>query len=353
MSLLPLEMVTLLKAEAPLAEKAGRLTDKQLELLYAGNLFNLFVPKKLGGLELDLVKGLEIEEELARIDGSLGWTVTLCSGANAFVGFLAAEWAANIFNNPKVCLAGSGKTGGIARETKQGYIISGRWNYVTGLPHATLFTANCGIEKNGKPLTNDDGSPCYKSFFFTPEEVVCEEDWHTFGLIATASHSFKVENLTVDRSRSFVIDGAFRTIDHIMYQYPYIPFAALTLGANHLGMQEHFLDLAGTIFDSVAETAHKDFRSRLLEKVRQETANRRVLFFYYAAASWEEIKEQGRISETLTKKIFLLCQEIVKKGREGMMEIYPYAGISATNPETEMNRLVRDVLTASQHSFLL
>ena len=83
-----------LKEEAPLAEKTGRLTDKQLEIIYARKWFNLFVPKNLGGLELDLIEGLKTEEEIARIDGSLGWTITLCAGANAFAGYLAPEPAA-------------------------------------------------------------------------------------------------------------------------------------------------------------------------------------------------------------------------------------------------------------------
>ena len=353
MGYLPSEVVMCLKEEAPLAEKTGSLTDKQLEIIYSYKLFNLFVPKNLGGLELDLLKGLEIEEELARIDGSLGWTVTLCSGANAFVGFLSTKPAEKIFSNPKVCLAGSGKLAGIAKETEQGYTISGRWNYITGLPHATVFTANCKIEKSGKLLFNEDGSPHYKSFFFMPEEVICEKDWYTFGLIATASHSFKVENLTVERNRSFIIDGNFRTIDSTMYQYPYVSFAALTLGANHLGMQEHFLELAGGIFDSITEIIHRDFRSQLMERAIQEIVNIRTLFFYYAAESWNEVKEHGHISEALNKKIFLLCREIVKKGRDMVIEIYPYLGISASNSQTEINRLLRDVLTASQHSFLL
>jgi alkylation response protein AidB-like acyl-CoA dehydrogenase len=342
-----------LREEAPHAEKQGSLTAKQLELIYANKLFNLFVPKKLGGLELDLIRGLEIEEEIARIDGSLGWTITLCSGANAFAGFLQPEWAEKIFSDPKVCLAGSGKLGGIARETERGYVISGRWNYVTGLPHATIFTANCRIEKNGELQVCDDGSPRYQSFFFTPDEVVFEEDWHTMGLVATASHSFKVENRTVDAGRSFVIDGAFRTIDHLMYQYPYLPFAALTLGANHLGILEHFLELAETIFASIQEPLYRDFRSRLLERAAREAEKLRVLFFHYARLSWDELKKNGVIAETLLEKISALCREIVKKGRDTVMEVYPYLGIAASNPETEVNRLIRDVLTASQHRLLL
>lgn len=62
---LPPETRLELKREAPLAEKIGRLTNTQLKILYARKLFNLFVPQSLGGLELDLIEGLRIEEEIA------------------------------------------------------------------------------------------------------------------------------------------------------------------------------------------------------------------------------------------------------------------------------------------------
>jgi hypothetical protein len=350
---LPPEIRLKLKQEAPLAEKTGQLTLTQLEILYERKLFNLFVPHSLGGLELDLIEGLRIEEEIAGIDGSLGWTLTLCAGANAFAGYLAPPAAADIFSNPRVCLAGSGKIGGIARETGGEYRISGGWNYVTGLPHATVLTANCRIERNGALLDNDDGSPCYKSFFFYPEEAVFEHDWRTMGLTATASHSFKVENLRVTSARSFQIDGAFRTIDRLIYQYPYHTFAPLTLAANHLGMQAHFLELAEGIFASISETAHRDFRAQLLDRAAGETEKRRTLFYDYAARSWEELQKTGRVSAAAADKILGLCREIVKKGRDALMELYPYLGIGAANPDTEINRLLRDALTASQHRFLL
>lgn len=136
------------------------------------------------------------------------------------------------------------------------------------------------------------------------------------GLVATASHSFKIENLLVNSGHSFQIDGAFRTIDRLIYQYPYQTFAPLTLAADHLGMQTHFLELAENMFASISETAHQDFRARLLEQAAQETGNRRSLFYNYAAQSWEELRETGHISAATADKILGLCREIVKKGRD-------------------------------------
>ncbi|MDR2122016.1 MAG: acyl-CoA dehydrogenase family protein [Flavobacteriaceae bacterium] len=353
MNFLSTELQNELKKEASQAEKTGRLTDRQLEIIHSQKLFNIFVPESFGGLEFGLIEGLLLEEEIAKIDGSLGWTVTLCSGASVFVGYLSQEVTHEIFSNPKVCFGGSGKIGGIAKETEDGYIISGRWRYATGISHCTIFTANCQIEKDGELLVHEDGSPVYKSFFFIPEEVTITEDWSTMGLIATASHSFEVQNLKVDKNRCFMIEGASRTIDHLIFQYPFTASAVLTLAVNHLGIQEHFLESAQTILDNTKEPKYREFRTQLLEKARQDIMNRRELFFSLAQASWEELERNGEVSEELMKKISILCKEIAKKGREAVLDIYPYLGISASDPKTEVNRIIRDILTASQHSYLL
>ncbi len=146
------------------AEKKGSLHDEQLSIIYEYNWFNLFVSKEYNGLELSLTEALKIEEGLAWIDGSLGWTVTLCSGANWFAGFIESKMAEQIFSNKKVCLAGSGKPSGIAKRIDDHYEITGSWNYATGASHATMFTANCIIEENGVALKNEDGSSMVNAF---------------------------------------------------------------------------------------------------------------------------------------------------------------------------------------------
>ncbi len=132
------------------AEQSGSLNPQQLSVIYKEHWFNLFVPKEYGGLGLSLPEGLRIEESLAWIDGSTGWTVTLCSGANWFIGFLDPETAETIFDSKKVCLAGSGRSTGVAKMIKDEYEITGEWPYATGAAHATAFTANCLVEKDGE-----------------------------------------------------------------------------------------------------------------------------------------------------------------------------------------------------------
>ncbi len=79
----------------------------------------------MADLNYCLPSALRIEEALAWADGSMGWTVTLCSGANWFIGFLCPEDSHKIFNDEKVCLAGSGRPSGIAKITENGYVTNG------------------------------------------------------------------------------------------------------------------------------------------------------------------------------------------------------------------------------------
>jgi alkylation response protein AidB-like acyl-CoA dehydrogenase len=165
------ELVAAMRNVAAEAEQLKQLHPVQLAIIHEEKWFQLFVPKQYDGLALQLPNALQMEEALAWTDGSVGWTVTLCAGAGWFVGFFDPGTAASIFNNPTVCLAGSGKTTGIAKVTNGGYEITGKWDYATGANHATAFTANCMIEENNVLLKNADGSPVIIPFIFFNAEV--------------------------------------------------------------------------------------------------------------------------------------------------------------------------------------
>ncbi|WP_430612715.1 hydroxylase [Flavobacterium sp. JP2137] len=343
----------LLQQEAVSAEKLGALTPKQLEIIYEHRLFNLFVPKESGGLELDLISGLQLQEQLAAIDGSLGWTVTLVSGANAFYGFYTAEQLEQIYGNPQVCCAGSGAIKGVAREIEGGYRIDGHWDYVTAAAHATIFTANCQIERNGVRLVDEQGAPIYKSFFFLPDEVVVNTDWHTMGMVATSSHSYAVSDLKLSENRSFAINAPAGHSAQLIYRYPFSASAVLTITANHIGMQKHFLELAQPLLQRPTPLGSLNSKAQWSRQIEAEIQGLHREFYRLAQQSWEQLQTAVTVSDELILQIQNHCKHTAKRGRELLMDLYPHLGIAAADRQTELNRVVRDLLTASQHSILL
>ena len=340
------------------AENNGRLHPQQLEIIYMQNWFNLFVPLRLGGLGLSFVDGLRIEEALAWADGSTGWTVTLCSGANFFIGFLQPDAGKKIFEDSRVCLAGSGHPTGLAKRLTDGYEITGRWRYATGAPDATVFTATCMMEEEGKLLTGKDGKPLTNAFWFWQKEVVIDRDWNAMGMIATASHSFEVKELKVPLDRIFNIDEEHALLPDPIFRYPFLQFAEATLAVNISGMAIHFLDLCKIILAERMES--KKYEPEIvkaglnkLEKAENELNSGRGDFYETIELSWHHFLSNGSfLSSELIGKVSEVSRRLADQARRQVDELYPYCGMGAADRSTEINRVWRDLHTASQHQLL-
>src|SRR3954470_3637642 len=59
-----------------------------VDALHEANLFRMWVPRSLGGAELDPLSFLTVIEELSRLDGSLGWCAVIPAGYARLAGAL-------------------------------------------------------------------------------------------------------------------------------------------------------------------------------------------------------------------------------------------------------------------------
>ena len=327
-----------LRALSADAERLGALHPGQLELIYRQQWFNLFVPADFGGLQQSLPEALRLEEALAWTDGSVGWTVTICSGAAWFIGFLPPSAAREIFNSKKVCLAGSGQPSGIAERTAAGYRLTGHWKYATGAPHATVFTANCLLHQEGAPLLDSNGQPQVRAFWLYKEEVAVHPTWHTVGMVATASHSFSVQGLTVPEDRSFCIEPHAAVLAHPIFHYPFLPFAETTLAVNSAGMAVRFLDLC-------PPSAMRDSAQHRLQQLRAS-------FYSAADASWIQLLQTQTLPAATLASVSTASRQLAAGSLQLVDQLYPLCGLAAADPRSEINRVWRNLHTASQHALL-
>lgn len=348
--------INLIKDQQQHAIASKAMTAEQLDLTISEKWFKIWVPRSLGGLGLSLLEGLQFLEELAYHDGGLAWTITLCSGANLFVGFIDPEIGKEIFQNPQVCLGGSGRASGYAEREEGGYRIKGYWKYATGAPHLTHFTANCIITENGIPILDNHGQQLVQSFFFDRNDVLIHYDWDTFGLECTASHSFSVENLFVKNSRSFVINESESTWPDLLYRYPFIPFAELTLLSNFIGMYKRFIDLVEKYFivksqDQVWLKDKGKLYFKRFDEVQDDFNKRRELIYQLADQSWIN-REQNVDNTMIYERIATESRSFVSMIKDNVILLFPFCGIDAAQREKEMNIVFRNIFTATQHSLL-
>lgn len=339
------------------AEALGLLHPDQLAVIYREQWFKLLVPYAYTGKQISLSDLVRLQEAISWTDGSTGWVVTLCSGAGWFGGFIGADVGNELFSNPQVCLAGSGAVGGTAEMTETGYIINGSWKYASGAHHATHITANCRITSNGDALLNDDGEALILPFVIDKAAVTMLPAWKYIGMIATGSDAFEIKNLHVPRNRRFKIDPSAVVVDAPLYHYPFLQLAEATLAVNISGIAIHFIDCCAGVFkDRMNHPRLTDQNKQTLMDelglANKEMEELRKPFFKAVDTSWQSITQNNTVPDAELAAVSFTSRKLAITARQIVDHLYPFCGLIAASPDSEINRAWRDLHTASQHALL-
>ena len=307
-----------------------------LQLIESQNWLNIWVPKQYNGLGLAFSEGLQILQKTAKIDGSLGWLVTLCSGANYFSRNLKPTIAHQLFSSQKTCFGGSGMLGGTAEKNGSYYTINGLWHYATGAPYLTHFTLNAKLIENGNEILDEHGEPKFLSFILDKSQVELIPTWKSMGMIATSSHSFEVLNQKVHQDYSFIYNEFYS--DDLVEKIPFRVFADLTLLVNYLGMAEHFLEKSLELFSSKLQT---DFGILLNESTSQTIR--------FSIKVENLLSKNEVITNELETEIHQFGENSIEQITNYIIQLYPHLGIKASKTNEEINQIFRDYFTATQH----
>ena len=128
----------LIDEHAAEGDERGRLSDPVVDALHDAGIFGMWVPKALGGSELDPVSSLKVIDQLVYADPSTGW-VSMAAGlaigtGGAYLGDQAVE---EIFGGERFpVIAGQGTRPGTAVAQDGGHLLSGSWQFASGIKHS-------------------------------------------------------------------------------------------------------------------------------------------------------------------------------------------------------------------------
>ncbi|RKP50069.1 acyl-CoA dehydrogenase [Cohnella endophytica] len=352
MPYIPDNMARRIQADANERGQGDAIAPSIIAYMYEAKLFKLFVPRELGGAMLPLPEAVKVFEEASRIDGSFGWLATIGSGGGFFSATLPLEQSKLIFAPEKALVAGSGHPNGVAKPTEGGYLVTGQWKYCSGAPYASVFTANCRIEGTL------GAEAVIRSFAFLPEQVNIIRDWNAFGLKATESHSIEVCNVFVPAERTFDIMSDPHYDDPI-FKYPFMPFAQTSFAAVCLGICGHFLEEVRAF----AESRRADWSigrperfATLLRTVEDQAIafeRTKEQFHGTMERTWVAfVENDGDMSEDHQREVSDVCQGVARSVLAYTHMLVPLLGMTVLMEDHPLNRIWRDLLTASQHSVL-
>jgi indole-3-acetate monooxygenase len=352
------EWVERAHALAPLVEQSrveveqSRAVPEELErALRDGGFFSLWVPRALGGHEVDLETMLRVVEEVSRLDGSVGWNVMIAANDGLLWGYFDTTVAgALISGRPDYdgVIAGSILAGsGTATCVPGGYQISGRWPFASGCRHADWLIAGCTLV--------DDPDSRLKAFILPPTQCEILDTWYTTGLRGTGSHDFVVNDVFVPDGRAFDYPGISAFNDGPLYRTPVANVWGPNIAAVALGIArdaiDSFVEIASTKRSRLNRAPLAE-RESVQEKVGLAEAllrSGRALLFETVRDNWATLAAGGALSEEQTALARLASATAARNSVEAVDLMYHAAGTTSVYTRNRLERCFRDVHMVPQH----
>jgi alkylation response protein AidB-like acyl-CoA dehydrogenase len=185
-------------------ERERRLPPALVAQLRAAGLYRMFVPRELGGAQVDVLTFFRVIELAAEGDGSVGWNLATNAIASSAVLSLPREGTREIFGGgPDVICAGTiGTRGGRAVPVDGGYVVTGRWPFGSGCREADWMVGCCQVFDGDELRRQPDGSPELWRVVFPAAECTVLDTWDVIGMRGTGSHDWTVEEVFVPRRRA-------------------------------------------------------------------------------------------------------------------------------------------------------
>lgn len=352
------------RSQASEADRCARLPQPVVDELKGAGLFRLWIPRRFGGLELELADALRVYEAAAIIDGSVGWAVMIGSGGGLFAAYLAPDAAQELFGPADALIAGSGSPDGRADSVAGGYRVAGRWKYASGAHYATTFTANCVLYRDGQPLRGASGEPVIRAMSFPPSEVTIVPTWDAGGMRGTGSHDFEVRNSFVAEQRTFSVLTDPPREPGVLYRLPFTVLTELPVTAVAVGIARHALEAfaafaASKRTRSVAGAANAADSPPTLAgeaDVQRQYAESHARYsmvhshlYSLARDCWETVATGGTLTAVQLAEISAGCALGVAELHRAIGDLARLAGMTAILGESEFARAWRDLQTLGAH----
>jgi len=325
-------------------DQNGRLAEPVVEALHKEGLYGMWVPRSLGGAELDPVSSLQVIENLAYGDPSTGWVLmaaALAIGTGA--AYLGDDAVKELFKGPRMpVIAGQGTRPGKAVPHDGGFLLSGSWSFASGIKHGTHIHTLGLIETTGEP----------RIFVLPVEKVTLIDNWNVMGLRATGSIDYTIDSVYVPDSytHSAVTDVPKR--GGSLYTVGIVGFAAMCHSGWACGIGRRLLDeLAANVRARGGRTGTQATSESFLEgyaKAEGTYRSARALV-YEVWGEMAQLMERGeQPSVRLQSLVRLAMAHVQWASHEVAMFVYTSAGTTGLRAGT-IQRLFRDMHAGTQH----
>jgi alkylation response protein AidB-like acyl-CoA dehydrogenase len=343
-----------LAARAVEAEARRTLPEETVQEALDAGFFGMLAPVGVGGQGSSFSEFMDVVRRLSRGCASSGWTLSFLALHAWMLCKFGAEAQAAFFRDGKMPLAPAPLAPtGKAVPVEGGFIVSGRWEWATGINHAAWVLVNVLNSETMVPI-----------FCAMPiESVEIDDVWYVSGMAATGSQAVIVRDIFVP--------------EHLTLPAPLMAAGASPGEALHPGstlgypLRAGLALVAATPALGAAEAALDYFRERMKTKLQafsggarqgeMQTTHMRLgeamADVSAARLTWEEacrvierIGPQGSDAPIETQVwLRLAAAQIVRLANSAVNTLAAAAGASASMTSAPLQRQLRDLQVMRGH----
>lgn len=343
------------------AEQNRTLPDATVKALWDSGLMNWMNPKEARGSEPSMLEMLDVWQELARQDGSVGWISIANFPSAAFVSaFLPDQGFDEVFvkNNHQVTMGGQFAPNGTAEKVDGGYKVTGKWNFGSGTGHSQYVVGGFIPLENGEMQFRDDGMPVMLVAVFPRDDIQFTDGWHVTGLKGTGSFDYHVEDVFVPDYRTFPLTTREPLRGGRMFNLGVMPITGAEHAAWALGVSRSALDdifkLANekTRMGDASTLGNKlTFQKDLAHHESQWRAARLLVVDAFCRVS-QQVLDGEALTPAMRAEMRMAATYATEVGKEVCHFTHLAAGTTAIREGSRLERSFRDMYTGSQHAFI-
>ena len=350
-------LTTFFSEQAPLNEAKGSLTDEALAALRDGGFFGMWLPTCFGGIEAEPLEALEVIEALCYADASTGWVFMASQVAmGSAAAYLDRTGADAIFGQQHPIIAGQGAANGRAEVDGDGFRLTGKWFFGSGLLHADYIHTGGVVYENGTPrMVPGTNTPDVRIFIVPVQQAELLGNWDVLGLKATGSIDYAITDVFVPEEFTHAQSANRPNQGGALYRLGISGIGAICHTGFALGVGRRFLDELSAV--ACAERGRpqllpqpgggESFQEQFGLAEAKLRASRA-----FARETWFDIQETLRRGDAVSLRQGTLFRLALNYATTAIAEVcsfaYKYSGSLALRAGT-MQRLYRDMYSGTQH----
>ena len=194
-------LLPVLRERAARCEELRRIPDETVRDLHDTGLFRFQQPRRVGGSELDFVAAITFGALLARACASSAWNFVNLGTHHLLLGMFPPQAQDDVWKPSRDALIATSFVfpAGKARKVKDGYVLSGRWPFSSGVDHCD-WDILAGLAR-----LDDNTPPEQRMFLLNKSQYRIHDNWYAGGLRGTGSKDVEVEEQFVPDHRSLSV----------------------------------------------------------------------------------------------------------------------------------------------------